>query len=64
MAESFIPQSLSDSDNYWRTSARIVLSSLLEQLKAIQKNSTLAVKYCVLLSKICVNLSKEPKPLR
>ncbi|WP_039359965.1 type IV conjugative transfer system coupling protein TraD [Candidatus Protochlamydia amoebophila] len=44
MAESFIPQSLSESDNYWRTSARIVLGSLFEQLKDIQKNSTLADK--------------------
>lgn len=44
MAESFIPQSLSESDNYWRTSARIVLSSILEQLENIQKNFVLAEK--------------------
>ena len=41
MAESFIPQSLSENDNYWRTSARIVFSSLLEQLHHDQKNSLL-----------------------
>lgn len=44
MAESFIPQGLSESDNYWRTSARIVLDSLLELLEPIQKNSVLAEK--------------------
>ena len=41
MAESFIPHSFSDGDNYWRTSARIVLSSILEQLEGVQKNTTL-----------------------
>lgn len=44
MAESFIPQSLSESDNYWRTSARIVFSSILEQLEETQRNLALAEK--------------------
>jgi type IV conjugative transfer system coupling protein TraD len=44
MAESFIPQSLSEGDNYWRTSARIVLSSLLEQLEDKPSNTALAEK--------------------
>lgn len=44
MAESFIPQSLSENDNYWRTSARIVLSSLLEQLENMPNNFALAEK--------------------
>ena len=44
MAESFIPQSLSENDNYWRTSARTVLSSLLEQLESNCKKSNLSEK--------------------
>lgn len=44
MAESFIPQSLSESDNYWRTSARIVFSSLLELLEETRMNFALAEK--------------------
>lgn len=44
MAESFIPQSLSESDNYWRTSARIILSSLLEQLENEPSNTALSEK--------------------
>lgn len=44
MAESFIPQSLSESDNYWRTSARTVLNCILEQLKDSQRNYILAEK--------------------
>lgn len=44
IAESFIPQSLSESDNYWRTSARIVFSSLLEQLENKPNNTILAEK--------------------
>lgn len=44
LAESFIPQSLSESDNYWRTCARLVLSSLLEQSAQSSSNFALAEK--------------------
>lgn len=44
MAESLIPQSHYESDNYWRTSARIVFSSLLQQLNYSKKNSELSKK--------------------
>jgi type IV conjugative transfer system coupling protein TraD len=54
MAESFIPQSLSESDNYWRTSARIVLSSLLEIFENNPKTSELSEKIlCASLSELC-----------
>jgi type IV conjugative transfer system coupling protein TraD len=44
MAESFIPQDSSENDNYWRNSARIVLSSLLEQLEGTPNNFSLSEK--------------------
>jgi type IV conjugative transfer system coupling protein TraD len=44
MAESFIPHSHFEGDNYWRTSARIVFSSILQQLDYSRKNSELANK--------------------
>lgn len=47
MAESFIPQSLSESDNYWRTGARTVLSSILERLEDNQRNSALCKKVLI-----------------
>lgn len=54
MAESFIPQSHYENDNYWRTSARIVFSSLLQQLTYSQKNSELAHKLLrVPLKELC-----------
>ncbi len=66
MAESFIPQSLSEHDNYWRTLARNVFDSLLNQLENSRKNSTLAAKLlCDPLEELCdlVKGTKQRLPL-
>lgn len=41
IAESFIPLSNSEHDNYWRQAARTVFSSMLEKFKDSRKNSEL-----------------------
>lgn len=42
MAESFIPQSYSDHENYWRIAARSLLSASLEKLSQSKQTSELA----------------------
>jgi len=42
IAESFIPQSPLDSENYWRTAARSLLSSVLQKTKDLKRTSELA----------------------
>lgn len=42
IAESFIPQSLHDQENYWRTAARSVFSALLEKTSDLKQSSDLA----------------------
>ena len=41
LAEGFIPQSYSENDNYWRSAARSLLSSVLWKLRTSQQTSEL-----------------------
>ncbi len=42
LAESLIPQTLSDHENYWRTAARTLLSTLLQKLSDTKRTSELS----------------------
>lgn len=41
LAESFIPQTSLDSENYWRTAARSLVSSVLQKTKDLKRTSEL-----------------------
>ena len=42
LAESLIPQTLSDHENYWRTAARTLLSTLIQKLSDTKRTSELS----------------------